>query len=200
MEWDKREVIGKDGREYFMVAINEEQLRIPKETMSVSNPGPSVQAMFAWTWPGLRSKAAFRELEASGQDFSVITVRFHALKVPGTPYRDTVHYLNNQRDDGAVTDVAKWGPNPHLRRHQVRGHMAYYEPMDQELRLPSGNPVIASCSWLREEGDGSCEVTMRWSDELGIQYAFADHDLLKKLVPVHRAVTDFIEAVHRDKE
>jgi hypothetical protein len=200
LEWSKKRVTAEDGTEYWVLKLNDERIRIDREKMSTSPPGPYIQAIVAWTWPGLETLDDFRELEASGERFSVITIAFEPLKDPRTPFRDTVRYLHNRLDLNPPKSVSRWAPNPDLLRYEVVGNAAYYQLMEPKVRLPSGKPLIVGCSWLYEEGDGECEVTMEWSEEVGVQYAFTDHDLLKKLVPVHRAVTDFIKSVLTDTD
>jgi hypothetical protein len=201
LEWSKKRVAGDDGTEYSVVNLNDERLRIPRKTVNISPRGPYIHAMLAWTWPGLETMDTFGELEAKGERFAVIRVRFEALKDPQTPFRDTIYYMHNWVDQRPPIEVKRWETNPALIRHHFHGKTAFYQVIDPPLLLPSGNPVMASCGWLHEEdGVGSCEVTMEWSEEVGVQYQFTDHDILKEFVPVHRAVTDFIESVHADTD
>ena len=193
--WNKENIIGKNGKPYLKVRLNNEILEIPKEYIGQNPPSrPFFDVVVLW--PGLLPVKAIRNSE---HDYNPITIMFVSKNdnTHSAPFRDSYSYLKDKLNKKVIAEPTKSPDFPGMERYEHPAKMAYYQLTNNLITTPSGHPLVANCTWQKQEGDETtfCSVDIAWSEELTFRYRF-NRSLLNHLPDIHPQIINLVRSFY----
>ena len=192
--WSKKSIVDEEGKKIMEVKFNNETFNIPVKYRALNPPhSPKFHTIFLW--PGLLPVKGSRRSKIKHDAIRVI---YGPKNYSGTKFRDTYLIMQQHKQQGWVSEAVQSPEYPGMKRYNYGSSGVFYEFSGEDIRTPSGNPLVTMCTWQKHEGHKTtlCRIGITWSNELTFRYEFRNYRLVNELPQIHQGIIELIKSFY----